>query len=171
MNEDTSTIAFDATLPGAGAKAFKAIVCGGLIVGVLDAIAASVNGLISDVGPAVVWQYVASGLLGRSSYTYGWMSIVLGLLIHFLIAFTVAALYYYAAARLPILIRRALIFGALYGIAVYFVMGHIISPLSAAARLPISFSSVLTGLLIHIFCVGLPAALVARRFLMSRAAD
>jgi hypothetical protein len=51
----------------------------------------------------------------------------------------------------------------LYGVAVYFFMSRVVVPLSAARKLPFSFEQLLTGLVIHILCVGLPVALLARR--------
>jgi hypothetical protein len=50
----------------------------------------------------------------------------------------------------------------LYGIGVFFAMGYLIVPLSAVPKIPFSFSGMITGILIHMFCVGLPAALVVR---------
>ncbi len=162
MRENISAVSFDETLPRAGAKALKTIVCGGLAVGVLDGIAASLNAIFAGKSPVIVWQFVASGLIGKSSYSYGWKSVILGLLIHFFIAFSVTTIYYTASLRLPIIARRAALFGTLYGAAVYFVMGLVITPLSAAAKIPFSFSSMLVGLMIHIFCVGLPIALITQ---------
>lgn len=169
MNENISTISFEETLSRrAAAEALKTIVCGGLTVGVLDCAAASLNGVFKGISPAIVWQYVASGLLGRDSYNYGWKSVILGLLIHFFIAFSVTIIYYAASRQFSIIVRRALLFGILYGIAVYFVMGLVVTPLSAAAKIPFSVLSMLVGLLIHIFCVGLPITLIVRQFNIHR---
>jgi hypothetical protein len=78
--------------------------------------------------------------------------------IHCLVAFAAAAVYYLASLKLPLLVRRPWLCGALYGVAVYFFMGRVVTPLSAARVLPFS----LAQLAIHIFCVGLPVALIAR---------
>jgi hypothetical protein len=164
MNEKIRAFSFEETFPDADAQALKTIACGGLTAGVLDGIAASLNGIFNGASPAIVWQYVASGLLGKGSYNYGWKSVSLGLLIHIFIAFSVTVIYYTVSRRLSIIVRRAVLFGALYGTAVYFVMGYVVTPLSAAAKIRFSFSSTLVGLLIHIFCVGLPVALITRRF-------
>jgi hypothetical protein len=53
--------------------------------------------------------------------------------------------------------------GTLYGILVYFV-NRVVVPLSNAAKAPFSFKMMLIGVIIHIFCVGLPIALITRRF-------
>ncbi|MDQ3714207.1 MAG: hypothetical protein M3388_18600 [Acidobacteriota bacterium] len=164
MNENISTISSEDAVSGAGSEAFKVIVCGGLTIGILDCAAASLNGVFKGMNPAIVWQYVASGLLGRNSYNHGWKSVILGLLIHFFIAFSVTIIYYAASRRLPIIVRRAVLFGILYGITVYFVMAYVVTPLSAAGKMPFSVSSMLIGSLIHVFCIGLPIAFITRRF-------
>lgn len=164
MSENISEISFEKNASFTTSRGFKTIMIGGLIVGIMDCLAATINSAFNGVTFTQVWQYVASGILGKNSYQYGWKSVVLGLLIHFFIAFSVTAVYYLASLRFPFLIRQAVLCGALYGVAVYFFMGKIVAPLSAAARLPFSLSSMMIGILIHIFCVGLPAALIARWF-------
>ncbi len=163
MNENIS----ETPLSLFDSAALKTIVSGGLTVGVMDCLAATINAGRRGVTFSQVWQYVASGLLGKESPGYGWKSVALGLLIHFFIAFTVTTIYYLASRRLPFLVQQTLLCGVLYGIAVYFVMGYVVSPLSAAAKLSFSVSSLLTGLFIHIICVGLPIALIVRRFAKS----
>ena len=88
---------------------------------------------------------------------------LLGLPVHFLIAFIIATVYYLASLRLPVLIRRAVVCGLLYGVAVYFVMSRIVVPLSAAPTFKTSFAGLLNGVIGHALLVGLPVALIARR--------
>lgn len=165
MSENSSDVSFEETgSTSFSSQALKTIVTGGLTVGVLDCLAATVNAGLRGVTFAQVWQYVASGLLGRDSYEYGWMSVALGLLIHFFIAFSITAIFYTASLRLPVLIRKPFLSGALYGIAVYFVMGYIVSPLSRVAKGSFTLRGLLTGLFIHIVCIGLPIALITRHF-------
>ena len=144
-------------------RAFEAIVYAGLVAGVLDFLAASINAYARGTSPVRVWQYVASGLLGPTSYSRGYWSVLLGVLCHFVVAFGAATVFFFASLRFPILIRRAVIFGIVYGVAVYFFMSRIVIPLSAARRSPFSVQGLVTGLIIHIVCVGLPIALLARR--------
>ncbi len=165
MDENSSIAPVGEKIFGLHPPTFKTIMFGGLTVGVLDCLAANLRALVKGNSLLIVWQYVASGLLGKGSYKYGWMSFVLGLLIHFFIAFSVTTIYYLAHRRLLILVRQPIPFGVLYGITVYFVMGYIVSPLSAVAKLPFSLSSMLIGIFIHIICVGLPIALLTRHFM------
>lgn len=144
-------------------RAFEAIVYGGLAVSVLDGLASSLNAKLRGTSPVRVWQYVASSLVGPTSFNRGMTTVLLGLCIHVCVAFGAATVFYLASSRFPILIRRAVIFGILYGVAVYFMMGRVFVPLTRARTLPFSIQSMLTGLAIHIVCVGLPIALLAKR--------
>ena len=137
----------------------------GLLCGVLDITAALVvYGLLYRVKPGRILQGIASGLLGSNAFDGGAATALLGLLCHFVIAFGAAAVYLLASRGIPFLIQHAVIAGALYGLAVYFFMNLVVVPLSAAAPRPFSFKAMLIGIVIHIFCVGLPISLTIRRF-------
>ena len=141
----------------------RALLLGGLTVGVLDALDALVFLGLRGVPPARLFQGIASGLLGRSAFAGGTATALLGVLLHFFIAFAVVATYHMAARRLSGLTLQPWVYGPLYGLLVYAVMNFIVIPLSAiGARGPRSTSALLNGLLIHALGVGLPAALSAR---------
>lgn len=144
-------------------RALSTILCGGLTVGVLDGLAAVILSALRGVSPARVFQYIASGLLGRASFNGGFKTVLLGVLLHFLIAFGVATVFYFASLRLPALTRQAVLSGVGYGVIVYFVMQYVVLPLSAIQKGPFSFTAMLRGLIVHMICVGLPVALIARR--------
>ena len=144
-------------------KAFQTIIYGGLCVGTLDGLAATINAGTRGVSPDRVFHYVASGLIGRdASYGGGAATVMLGILLHYTIAFGVATVFFLLSRRFPVLLTRAVIAGMAYGVLVYFAMAYLIVPLSAVPKLPFSFSGMITGIFIHMFCVGLPAALVTR---------
>jgi hypothetical protein len=67
----------------------------------------------------------------------------------------------------PFLVEYAVVSGALYGVAVYFFMQQVVA-LSAARKNPFSVQLMLIGVVIHIFCVGLPIASMVRKFSISR---
>lgn len=142
---------------------------GGLIAGALDITYACVfSYLRSGRTPIVVLQSVASGALGRGAYDGGYKTAALGLAFHFLIAFILAAVYFLASRVLPLLLKHAVICGMVYGMCVYFVMNCIVLRLSAihATTWPWAYpkSVLIGGLLIHMFGIGLPIALAARRY-------
>jgi hypothetical protein len=145
-------------------RALDTILLGGLTVGILDALdAVTFFGLYSKVGPTRIFQYVASGLLGRESFNGGVKTALLGLALHFLIAFILTAIYYLASLKLPMLVRRPVLWGMLYGVVAYFGMQYVVIPLSAAASGRVSFVSSLNGIIGHALLIGLPIGLSAWR--------
>jgi uncharacterized membrane protein YagU involved in acid resistance len=145
----------------------RAILWGGLIAGTLDITYAIVfSYLRSGTSPAVILQSVASGLLGADSFKGGSATAALGLFLHFLIAYIWAAVYYFASRKLDVLIRAAVVCGLLYGVGIYVVMNYVVIPLSAVPPRtgPRPLLVFVTGLLVHMFFIGLPIALAARRY-------
>lgn len=142
----------------------RAVLLGGLSAGVLDITAAFVWQGLKHHSPRWVLQSVAGGLLGRAAFEGGWETATLGLFLHGFIALVATAVYHAASVRLPLLIRHAVVGGISYGVAVYLFMYGVVLPNSALQFQFWSQSalSILVGLLIHIGCVGLPIALLAR---------
>jgi len=145
-------------------SAARAILVAGLTAGALDLLAAFALSASRGGGPVQALQGIATGVLGRSSYSGGAGSAALGFVCHFTIALGAATTYYILSRRLRVLTSQAIFSGALFGIGVYFFMQYVVLPLSAFPGRPASqLSTIATGVLIHIFCVGLPIALVIRR--------
>ncbi len=142
-----------------------ALVAGTLAVGVLDILDAFIFFGLRGARPVGILQSIASGVLGRAAYQGGLRTAALGLLLHFVIAFGVVATYLLATRLIPALNRRPWLYGLLYGVVVYAVMNLVVVPLSAAAlgSGPTPLVVRVNGVLIHMFGVGLPAALVAAR--------
>jgi uncharacterized membrane protein YagU involved in acid resistance len=141
-----------------------AVLWAGFGCGVLDITAALVVYGYFGLKPMRLLQGIASGLLGPKSFQGGLATALLGLLCHFVIAFGAATVYFVASRSIRVLVDQAVIFGAVYGVAVYFFMNRIVVPLSAAAKRPFSLKLMIIGVVIHIFCVGLPISLSVRRF-------
>jgi hypothetical protein len=95
----------------------------------VDFLYATTLGLIDGRGPVRVWQGVASGWLGNAAGEGGLASAGLGLATHLSIATCMAGVYALGGTRLPILYRRPLLMGALYGLPLYGVMYRIVLPL------------------------------------------
>jgi hypothetical protein len=143
----------------------QAILVGTLACGILDATAATIQAGTLGIKPQRVWQTVASGLIGPRAFESGWATGILGLALHFFISFVLATIYVLASRRMPFLVDRPFLAGALYGIAVYLVMNHIVLPLSRRAKRPFNPHFAITQLVIHIFIVGWSIALSARYLL------
>lgn len=118
----------------------------------------------SGTSPQRLLQGVASGWFGRAAFDGGWATAAAGLGFHFFIAFTITAIFFLAAKSLPALTRQPLLTGPLYGIGVYCVMNYVVIPLSKIGPRPFPPLVVfVSGLLVHMFVIGLPIALGARR--------
>jgi uncharacterized membrane protein YagU involved in acid resistance len=110
-------------------KTLRAILTGGFIAGTID-IGAAVA--LYNVGPVTVLHAIASGLLGRTSFAGGLNTALLGLVLQWVMSFIIAAIFVLAAERLPLLSRRWLSMGLIYGVVIYVVMSFVVVPLSAA---------------------------------------
>jgi uncharacterized membrane protein YagU involved in acid resistance len=148
---------------GVHPRILEAILWGGTVAGILDIADAIIVSGFYGVAPARVLQSVASGLLGRASFSGGMSTAALGLGLHFFIAFAAAAVYVLASRKVPLLIRRPLLSGAIYGVIVWLVMRQIVLPLSLFSQGRLTLVGLLNGLFAHIFCVGIPIALAAKR--------
>jgi hypothetical protein len=141
----------------------KALLYGTLAVGTLDILDAFVFFGMRGARPIRILQSIAAGLLGRDAFNGGWNTAVLGLALHFFIAFAIVLVFLAASRRLPVLTRHAMAAGLVYGIAVYLVMTFVVVPASAAGTgRPPPWPVAINGLLIHMAGVGLPASLAAR---------
>jgi hypothetical protein len=169
MAQSSSAAPIAAPLPAPSMPALpalsppRAILFGGLAVGVLDGMDAVLFFGARGVPAPRIFQGIASGLLGPASFRGGAATALLGVVLHFTIALGIVAVYVAASRRWTALARRPLAFGPLYGLAAYAVMNGIVLPLSAvAAGGPKPLPVLVNGLLIHMIGVGLPAALFAR---------
>lgn len=144
--------------------AAPAIFWGGLIAGVLDLAYAVASVVVRGFKPIVLPQAIASGLLGMKSFEGGIPTAILGTALEFLITFVATAVYYAASRKLTFLTRRAIRWGLLYGIAIYFFMNLIVVPLSAAPKFDHTLASRASDLIVHMIFIGLPMALAVRRY-------
>lgn len=140
------------------------VLLGGLLAAAFDITYAIVFSALRGVSATRVLQSVASGLLGAAAYDGGTATAALGLLLHFLMVALMAGIFYLASRQVPLLVRRAVVSGILYGAVIYAVMNLVVLPLSAFPR-KVTFTalSLGTGLLVHMFLVGLPIALAVRK--------
>lgn len=145
--------------------ALSAILWIGLLAGTLDITDNLIFNWFRGITPKMVFQYIASGLIGMKSLRYGLASVILGVVLHYVIALTWTAVFYAASRRLAILGRRPVICGLLYGGAVYLFMNLIVLPLSGVphVRAAMTAASRINGVLAVMFCIGLTISLLVRR--------
>lgn len=157
----------DAAAPVVGSpRALETILYGGLAIGILDMLFAFVfYWLILGAQRVRIFQSVAAGVLGTDAARAGGeKTFWLGLLLHFVVATCIAAVYYLATLALPFLIRHPVPSGLIYGLIAYVVMNYVVIPLSAIdiSKRTFDWHTVLPAFIAHAFLVGLPVALIAR---------
>ncbi len=87
----------------------------GLLAGLVDFAYASILGVVVLHRPfSSVWQGVASGWLGPAAGKLGAPAVALGIVTHFAIATTMAAVFALAALKVRFLTRQPLLSGAAY---------------------------------------------------------
>lgn len=142
-------------------RALLAVAVGGLAAGTLDLLQACI--LFGWDIPLVI----AGGLLGRQAFHGGAGTYILGVLLHFFIACSAAAIYYAASRKLTFLNQNPLVCGLFFGGAVQEVMNLVVLPLSALhSRGPYQLHDLILGLVVHMVVIGLPIS-----FSISRLAD
>jgi uncharacterized membrane protein YagU involved in acid resistance len=145
-------------------SAAKAIGMAGLLCGVMDITAALVVYGAMGHRPQRLLQGITSVAIGLRAFSGGLATAALGLFFHFVVAFGAATMFYLASRRMRFLVQRTVLFGAFYGVAVYFFMDRVVIPLFSHKPRPFDLKSAAIGVVIHIFCVGLPIAFMVRKY-------
>jgi hypothetical protein len=159
MTGDSAARPLEKIWPFGKRRALLAIAVGGFVAGTLDLLQACI--LFGWDIPLAI----AGGLLGKQAFHGGASTYVFGVLLHFFIATSVAAIYYGASRKLRFLLEHPLVCGLFYGMAVESVMNLIVLPLSALhARGPYTLKDLLLGYIVHMIVIGLPVAFSARHF-------
>ena len=116
-------------MKSAATSAFPAILVGGLLAGTVDIGAAA---LINRVSPVLIAHYIASGALGKASFSLGAPAVCLGVILQWAMSVLIAAIYWSVTARMPRLRAKWALGGLLAGVVIYLVMNFIVMPFSAA---------------------------------------
>lgn len=146
-------------------NAILAIGVGGTLAGTLDLTQALIL-----FGRRVPYA-IAAGLLGQQAFSGGAGTYILGIVLHFFIAFSVTAIFYGASRTLTFMTEHPLVCGLFYGMAVELVMSYVVLPLSALhSRGPYELRDVILGLVVHMIVVGLPISFSVWRFARNKEA-
>lgn len=154
-----------------GGLSHPPLVLAGAIAGLLDMVWVCTLWGTLGVAPKRIFQAIASGWVGNdAAVAGGWTTALLGLASHFAITIAMAYVYALVARRLPLLIQRPVLYGALYGIVLWAIMIYVVVPLSAApsGQSPPWPWALWANIAAHMFLVGVPCALGARWALRAR---
>jgi uncharacterized membrane protein YagU involved in acid resistance len=140
----------------------KRLALAALIVGALDITEVIVFYGLKGIPPTRILQSVAGGLLGKAAFEGGIPTALLGLALHYFIATVVVCVYFLASRKSSVLRESPIVMGALYGLSVYLFMNFVVLPLSASGPPKFTLVGVLNQLFAHLFCIGIPTALLTR---------
>lgn len=134
------------------------------VAGVLDILSAFIFAGMAGVSPMGVLRFVASGPFPATLETPGWA--LAGLAVHFAIMAGMVVTYFFAAPRIPAMLRHPVAAGLAYGFLLWILMYWLVRPLRwPDMPLPSSAWDIANALFSHCVLVGLPIALTAARWL------
>lgn len=141
------------------AKVFKA----SLLVGTIDMLFAFAWYFIKTGKTRFfdIFKFIASGILGKRSFSGGVLSILAGLFLHYFIAFSFTLFFFLIFPKIQWMARYKIITAAVYGLFIWFVMNLLVIPMSAVMPRPFSMANALINILILILGIGVPLSLIA----------
>jgi len=147
-------------------SSFKAILKTGLLAGTLDGIAAALlYSIPSGKDPLNVYRFIASGVFGKEAFEGGVPMAMLGILFHYIIAMGWTVLFFAAYPRIALLSKNKIVTAVFYGIFVWLMMNLVVVPLSSVPmKGSRELSSIIIGVAVLIFCIGLPISWMASKY-------
>jgi|ERR1039457_344801 hypothetical protein len=158
MLTEVTMTTFPLSTPIQRTKLALPILVGGATAGTLDLISAFIT-----FGPGNP-RIIAAGLLGMQAIHGGVATWILGVFLHYFIAFSAATIYCLSSTKLEFLKDHFIVCGLFYGIAVFLVMNFVVLPLCAFHYTgPYQLRGLLQGLVMHMLIIGLPISLSLRK--------
>lgn len=144
---------------------FNAITSTGLLIGSLVAASAA---LAYELRPARLFQYIASGVFGKDAILGGLHMAFIGLIFHFIIAFSWTYLFFSLYTRIKFISAHKYLSGLVYGIVVWAVMNLLILPLTSMPFGSVDLLNGIIGVSILMMVVGLPISILTHRYYSGR---
>lgn len=111
----------------------------------------------------MVLKYIASALFGKEAFSSGVTMSIVGLLLHYTIAFSFTVFFFWIYPKLKFLSINIFLTAVLYGLFVWTIMNQVVVPLSKIPERPFSWSGAAQAAAILIVCIGLPLTVIAKR--------
>jgi hypothetical protein len=146
-------------------EAIKIIVLTGLLAGCLDILAACIDYYIkTGKGPEGVLRFIASGVFGKEAFTGTTMMMWLGLLFHFIIAFSLTIFFFIIYPKIRLLQLNIILTALIFGIVSWLITNLIIVPLSNTPSIPFKLLNALKAALILVITIGVPMSIIFKNF-------
>jgi hypothetical protein len=148
---------------GSNSSAVATITTATIISGLLDATAGVViYWIYKGLNPLQVLQYIASGIFGPSVIGGSVVYVLIGLVLHFVIAFAFTCAYYLVFPYIRSFAKNTIVNGLLYGAFIWVFMNYLVLPISNIPHSPKDLVSVME-LIWHSALVGLPIAVIVEK--------
>lgn len=152
----------------------KAILLTGLIAGTIDALFAIASFVISNhANPVIIFWYIASGAIHNEPPISALLTAdigtqvlyaVIGLLLHYFIAFAFIAFLFIIYPVLKRALHYNLIIALVYGTFVWLVMNYGVLPLAFNGQMPIYTVKTILTVLYLVVAIGLVGAAFAAKY-------
>ena len=143
----------------------KTILLTTLIAGSLDILAAFIQSyVLRDVMPTTVLKYIASGIFGSNAYSGGIDMIAMGLLIHYTIAFSCTACFFWLYPKWHFLKKSIIVNSILIALIAWIVPTQIAVPLSKIEQGTVDIYNAFKAMVILTICIGLPISYRAKHY-------
>ncbi len=151
----------------------KKLMMAGLIVGTLDILAAFADAWFSfHSTPEKVLNGIAAATIGKEIATGSIQFILLGILIHYFIAFSFTFFFWIVYPLLKKYAKNNLLIGILYGIFIWAAMRFLILPLLSQIKFPpFKLIKAIKPMLILIGAIGIPLSFIIRTFYVAQGKD
>jgi hypothetical protein len=147
----------------------KTIAWVGLLAGTLDILSACLQAYIArGIAPETVLRFIASAAFGKPAFTGGWEMPLIGLLFHYIIAYSFTILFFLVYPSIRLMSKSIVLTAIIYGIFIFVVMNLVVLPLTKVTRAPIQFDKAAIATVILIVAIGLPLSFFARKFYQQR---
>ncbi len=152
----------------------KTVLLAWIAAGTADIVVASVYyPLAYGLKRMVLYQGIASGVLGAAAFSGGVGTAILGLALHYIIALIWTVFFYLAFPRLKFMSKNLFVTAIGYGIFVSCAMTFIVLPLSNVhhSRAPLNILHFTIDTVILMFTIGAPLSFIIGRYRRVRNAD
>jgi hypothetical protein len=141
----------------------KRVLFTAFVAGTLDILCAYIQVYITTQQVSKkMFHYIAGGALGLDVSMKGGNGVMmLGIFIHYFIAFVFTLIFFRLFPKVKALSYNKYVTGLVYGISVWTIMNLLVLPLSKLPPAPLQFQSSIIGMLIIMVMVGLPIAISA----------
>jgi hypothetical protein len=141
----------------------------GLLAGSLDILSACLQAyIVRGTSPETVLRFIASGAFGKPAFSGGWEMPMIGLLFHFIIAYSFTILFFLLYPFVKLMRKSIVLTAIVYGIFIFIVMNLLVLPMTKITSAPIRLDKAAIATFILIVAIGLPLSIFARKFYQHR---